>query len=278
VGSLAVPLLYLIGREVYGEGPARGAMLLFLVTPAAIMYGVTSMDGVFMVCGLLSLWLFVRWWRGAPGAWLPLLLGASLALGTFMTYSLFFLGACLIVLTLLDPRRQWRRVLLGGTLALAGYLGVYLVLAALGFDPIRALRASILYDAHLMGTGVESVGRYFNQTIAQAMAFGFGVGFAVGGIWLRGIWAAIVAALSGRGRDAFAVGTGLTLLAMVFSSLFSFEVERVWLFMVPLLVLMAASHLSLLEARLGGRAVTYTTFALSAVQLVVAEALLSTFW
>jgi hypothetical protein len=252
--------------------------LLFLVTPGAIMYGVTSMDGVFMVSALLSLWLFVRWWRGAPGGWGPLVLGASLALGTFLSYSLFFLGACLILITLLDGRRGWRRAIVGGTVALAGYLAVYLVLAAAGFDPVRALRASIRYDARLMGTGVESAGRYFNQSVAHIMAFGFALGLSVGGIWLRGLWAAVKSAASGGGRDAFALGTGLTLLAMVFSSLFSFEVERVWLFMVPPLALVAASHLSALEASRHGRAATYATLALSAVQVVLAETLLSTFW
>ena len=278
VGALAVPLIFLVGREVYGEEVARRAMLLWLVTPGAILYGVTSMDSVFMVCGLVSLWLFTGWWRGAPGAWRPLALGVSLAVGTFMTYSLFFMGACLIVITLLDERPRWRRALSGGALTLVGYLAVYSLLMAAGFDPLRALRASIGYDARLMGTGIESVGRYFNQTIAQAVAFGFGLGVAVGGVWLHGLGAAVKAAATGAGRDAFALGSGLTLFAMVFSSLFSFEVERVWLFMLPLLVLVAARHLWTIEARVGGRAVTYATMALSAVQLLLAETLLDTFW
>jgi hypothetical protein len=278
VGALAVPLIFLIGRDVYGAEVARRAMLLWLVTPSAILYGVTSMDSVFMVSGLVSLWLFAGWWRGAPGAWRPLLLGVSLAICTFLTYSLFFMGACLISIALLDERRQWRRAFFGGALALVGYLGVYSLLMVVGFNPLRALRASIGYDAGLMGTGVESVGRYFNQTIAQVMAFGFGLGVAVGGIWLRGLGAAVKTAATGAGRDAFALGSGLTLLAMIFSSLFSFEVERVWLFMVPPLVLVAGRQLWTLEARVGGRAMTYATLAVSAVQLLLAETLLGTFW
>ena len=274
VGALAVPLIFLIGRNAYGEDVGRRGVLLWLVTPGAILYGVTSMDSVFMVCGLASLCLFMGWWRGAPGPGRPLLLGVSLAAGTFMTYSLFFMGACLIVITLLDEQLRWRRAFVAGGLALGSYVAFYLVLWAVGFDPVRALRASIGYDARLMGTGIESVGRYFNQTIAQAVAFGgFALGVAVAGIWLLGLAAAARDAAGGAGRDAFALGSGLTLLGMIFSSLFSFEVERVWLFMLPLLVLVAARHLSML-----GRHVTYATLALSAVQLLLAETLLGMFW
>lgn len=46
-------------------------------------------------------------------------------------------------------------------------------------------------------------------------------------------------------------------MGMAFSSLFSMEVERVWLFMVPLVALVAARHLRVLEARLSGRAITF---------------------
>jgi hypothetical protein len=278
VGALALPLVYLIGRDVYGEEAARRALLLFLVTPSVIMFGVTSMDSVFMVNGLVCVWLFVRWWRGAPGVWPPLALGVALGLGTFMTYSIFFLGACLILIALLEPRHPWPRVFLDGGLALIAYLGFYLSLAWVGFQPVRALRASIGFDARLMGTGVESVGRYLNQSVCHALAFGFGLGVAIGGIWLRGFCSALKTAASRSRRDAFALASGLTLVAMIFSSLFSFEVERVWLFMVPILVLAGASHLCALERRLGGRGATYATLAVSALQLLLAETLLDTFW
>jgi hypothetical protein len=278
VGGLTVPLLYALGRDVYGDAIARRGLLIWLVTPNVMLLTVTGMDGVFAAFGTLSLWLFARW-RRSGSLVAALALGISLGAGTFMTYSMVFLPVGMTIITLLDAPRDWRRRAHTAGAAAAGFVSFHLVLVVgLGHQALASLRTSMSHAAALMGTGRETLGRYLELSTAQVMVFLIGLGVAVSVVWLRGIADAVRESRGRRPIDAFALGTALTLALMAFSSLYSMEVERVWLFMVPPVALVGARHLWTLEERWGTRAALWATIAASAAQLLAAEVVLDTLW
>ena len=298
--ALAVIPIYYLGERLYDKKVARYALLLFLITPNFVMFTGTSMDGPFSVFPILSVYLFyeARARETAPEqklqAFRPysLLTGLSLALGMFMTYSTVVVGVFFCVVALLERRRflQYLKVLL---FAAVGFIGFYLILFVLtGFRPIEALWAAIKKDEMGMGTGYESLSRYLHLSFANLFAFLIGVGLPITTVWLRQVISAIAEwrretlllvqdrydpripwILRHEKLDGFVIGFLLTLLFFTFSTLFTMEVERIWIFMVPFFVIPVAKYLV-------DRSTSdlYWVGGLLAAQLIVAEVLLYTYW
>ena len=298
--ALTVIPIYRLAEMLYGSKVARYALLLFLITPNFVMFTGTSMDGPFSVFPILSIYLFYlareremvpdqKWYEFRPYS---LLTGLALALGMFMTYSTVVVGVFLCVIALLERQRfvQYLKVLI---FAGAGFIGFYLLLFVLtGFRPIEALWAAIKKDESLMGTGYESVGRYFHLSFANLFAFLIGVGLPITTVYLRQLVATISewrqTALapeqeSGASRtpwilrhenaDTFVIGFLMTLLFFTFSTLFTMEVERIWIFMVPFFVIPVAKHLT-------ARPLSdlYWVIGILVAQLIIGEVLLYTYW
>ena len=221
-----------------------------------------------------------------------LLTGVSLALGMFMTYATVVVGVFLCIVALLEWKRfgQYLKVLL---FAASGFIGFYLLLFALtGFRPIEALWAAIKKDEMGMGTGYESIERYFHLSFANLFAFLIGVGLPITTLWLRQVaatvkewWQNTQASELERNDsripwilryevlDSFVIGFLITLLFFTFSTLFTMEVERIWIFMVPFFVIPVAKHLT---AR--PMSDLYWVAGILVVQLILGEALLYTYW
>ena len=299
--AITVIPIYRLGAHLYGEKVGRYALLLFLITPNFVMFTGTSMDGPFSVFPILSVYLFYKaraqetipdqkWHEPRPYS---MLTGISLALGMFMTYSTVVVGVFLCVVALLERKqfRQYLKVLLSAAL---GFVGFYLLLFVLtGFDPIEALWAAIKKDEKGMGTGYESIERYFHLSFANLFAFLIGVGLPITVVWLREVVVAVrewrqntrTSEQENNGTrvpwifrhdealDTFVLGFLITLLYFTFSTLFTMEVERIWIFMVPFFVIPVAKHLT-------ARPISdsYWVAVLLVVQLIVGEALLYTYW
>lgn len=298
--ALVVIPIYRLGERLYGEKVARYALLLFLITPNFVMFTGTSMDGPFSVFPILSVYLFYeararetlpdqKWNEFRPYS---LLTGLSLALGMFMTYSTVVVGVFLCIIPLLERKRfvQYLKVLLFAALA---FIGFYLLLFVLtGFRPIEALWAAIKKDEFGMGTGYETLGRYFHLSFANLFAFLISVGLPITIVWLRQVVSAITewrqtALSSGQESsdtgmpwifrheklDGFVIGFLITLLFFTFSTLFTMEVERIWIFMVPFFVIPVAKHLV-------DRPISdlYWVGGILTAQLIVMEVLLYTYW
>ena len=299
--ALTVIPIYRLGEHLYGEKVGRYALLLFLITPNFVMFTGTSMDGPFSVFPILSVYLFYKardqetisdqtWHEFRPYS---LLTGLTLALGMFMTYATVVVGVFLCVVALLERKQfvQYLKVLL---FAASGFVGFYLLLFLLsGFDPIEALWAAIKKDEKGMGTGYETVGRYFHLSFANLFAFLIGVGLPITMVWLRQVvlsvkeWRQNVLSSEQASRgtrllwifrhdealDTFLIGFLITLLYFTFSSLFTMEVERIWIFMVPFFVIPVAKYLT---AR--PMSDLYWVAGILVVQLIVGEVLLYTYW
>jgi hypothetical protein len=249
VGTLAVPLLYLLGRELASEGEARAAALLFVFVPSSLLYGATSADTVFTTLGLLAaVGLLARRPLGR-------LLGAlALAVGFFFSYALLAVGAWSALV-------RWRRESLGAALRLAAVCAVVLIVAygalylATGFDPLAAIRAT---DSR------------YREGIARLRPYAF---------WFFGSPAAFllmlgpIAWFAGRAlarKEATAVALAVVIAVSVIAGYTKAETERIWLFLVPFACLAAARALP-------ARRLSIVLWA-STAQAVLVEIFLFTKW
>ncbi len=293
--ALTVIPIYRLSTHLYDEKIARYALVLFLITPNFVMFTGTSMDGPFSVFPIFSVYLFyealsrfssaeVQLSRFHKAHLYSLLTGLSLAFGMFMSYSTVVIGIFLSVLPLLSlycsrehtSFRTHVKVLLFAGIA---FIGFYLLLFLLtGFRPVEALWAAIKKDEAGMGTGYETVERYFHLSFANLFAFLIGVGIPITTVWIRQLVRTLRSAIRHRRIDAtpdtnFVIGYLITLLFFTFSTLFTMEVERIWMFMVPFLIIPAAKYLTEQP-----RSDFYAVSAMLAVQLILSEVFLYTYW
>jgi methylthioxylose transferase len=241
-GSLLAPLTYAVGRAVLDECGARVAGLLCALAPSVLLFGATSADAVFATLGLLAAWPLCspRWPVRALGA--VLLAGASL-----FAWSLPAVGAWAALLAL--RRRGWRDALALGVLCGAVLLAVHgAFAAATGFDPVGALQAT----ESVYRFGIAERRPYAYWLLGSPAAFLLMLGVPITWFALRAVVAGSDLALAVFAVIAVAAVAGFT----------KAEVERIWLFLAPLVCLAAAGAIrpSLLRpvlALLGAQALAW---------------------
>ena len=274
--ALIVFPVFGLARELAGEAVARCALAFLLVAPNLVMFTTTSMDGPFSVLPVTSVYLFYRALGGSRPAVYAALCGLALAGAAFMTYAAVFIALFYAVVAVLD-RDRFAAVARTLAVALAAFLAAYaLLFVTTGYEPVAAARAAMAHDAEMMGTGHESFTRYLNLSVANLLVFLIGVGVPLTTCWLREL--AVVAGRRLGAGDVFVVAFSVSLVLIAFSSLFTLEVERIWLLVVPF-VAIAAARQAVELMKTTGRAFSFDWVAgLTALQLVVFEALLQTAW
>lgn len=281
--GLSLAPLYLLARRLHGESAARRALLLYLLTPNVVLFTTTSMDGPFSVFPIASLWLFYEAAHASRARSLALgaALGAAMACAAFLTYASCVVGLFFGLVVALSARLDRARVpamVKALLVALASFVALFALLQlATHFQPLAALRLSIARDREGMGTGYESLERFVQLGLVNLLAFLLAVGLPHALLWLRELREAAAARLEPLPR-VFTAASGLTLVVAAFSTLFTAEVERIWLFLAPLVVLPAASRLDAWRERTGSDAPFYTAATLLAAQTLVFEVVLNTRW
>lgn len=220
LGALGAPLVYLLATELTDDRIARLAVLVWIFAPSVLLESATSMDAVFVTAGIGTILLFVR--RG-------LLVPATAAVVcSFLSYAL--IGAVSWALLLLALRGRWRRamVLALATLAAAAvfYGGLWM---ATGYDPLAAYRATSFAYAH--GVATRRPDWYWPLGDLTAFLIALGPLVALG----------FARALGMRSDVAFATMAILGVAALAGFS--KAEVERIWLFLTPLVAIAAAPEL-----------------------------------
>ena len=250
IGALATPLLYLLARRLFEESRARMAAILFVFSPAGLLYGATSADAMYATLGVAAAAALV-----ARGTAVRALGGALLAVASFFSWALLAVGVWAVALT--ERREGLRRALaLAGICALA-VLGFYLALHALtGFDAPAALRAT--HDHYYAGIGGRRPYAYW--LLGSPAAFLVAAGLPVTWQAARSLSRGEITAV------ALAVVIGLSAITGYTKA----ETERIWLFLVPLACLAAAAS----QPAAGLR----RTLVLLGVQAVAVELLLNTIW
>jgi hypothetical protein len=234
VGALSAPLAYALGRRVLDERGARLAGVLTALSPAALHFGATSADAVFLTLGLIAaIALLAR----------PVLGAIVLAAVTLFAWSLLAVAAWAALLVL---ARDGLRPALRLAAICAGVFVAFHTLFALatGFDPIGTLQAT----ESVYRVGIASRRPYAYWLFGSPTAF-----LAILGAPIA--WLAISRLRSPEGIAIFAVIATAAVLGFTKA-----ETERIWLFLVPFVCLAAAPAVrrpQLLAALLALQALAY---------------------
>lgn len=239
LGALSIPLTYLVIRELVGDSKAAvtGASLLALC-PSLIIF-LPQFDQAYMMvtCGLVV--LLARTLRGQSIV-NPIFFGALLSLGMFFTYSFAVLGVFLLGLTILELRSNrtaTRTAAVGAGVALGTIVSIYTFLyLAWGFRPFDTFASALANQARLL----PGLMRPYPSTIPWDL---YDFALASGWISIPLLIAALaneqIARIKWLNRIVL-----LQLLAVGASGLLQTETARVWMFLLPLLMIPLGTELA----------------------------------
>ncbi|HJX34505.1 MAG TPA: hypothetical protein VJ373_04945, partial [Desulfatiglandales bacterium] len=259
----------------------RYALAIFLIVPNFVMFTTTSMDGPFSFFPIWAVYFFFHSIREKHKIPWAALTGLAIALGMFMTYATFFLGlffGVVLLLSLVFNRSLFKQELIILIIAFFIFVTFYLVLFIMtGFNFFEALSLSIKQNQLMMGKGYPSLIHYLQISLANLIIFLISVGVPLSVVWFRTCLISLKRFRDGGISDFFVIGFMISLVLIAFSTLFSMEVERIWIFMVPFVVIPAANHLNYLSISRGNFAF-YLVSGLMCLQIVLSEAILWTYW
>jgi hypothetical protein len=264
-GALGVVAAGALSRDELGERAGRLAVVLWCLSPGVVLYVATSADAVFAtVLGLAALvshrGLLRRSWGWTVAG------GALLWAGSMLTYSAVLLLVFLAVRAAgrLRPEPAW--VLWWAACTAAVVVGLAMALRLwTGYDPLGAVRA--VHHAYQAAPG--SARRPALPWIpGDVLAFGGMLGVPLlGALAARGV--SVVRERAWASVDAAAMATLLVAASWGFSR---GEVERIFQFLVPLLLVPVTRQLLAWRARPG------VVGALLVTQTLAVQMLFATRW
>jgi methylthioxylose transferase len=243
LGSLGVVAAGGLARDELGEPGGRLALACWVLSPGVVLYLATSADAIFAtVLGAAALAAHRGLTRRSP-AWTAAG-GALLWVGSMLTYSavllLAFLG--LRAAGRLRADRAWVLAWAAGTAAVFVGLAV-LLWATTGYDVPAALRAT--HRAYQAAPG--SAGRPYALWLpGDLVAFGGMLGVPL----LAALATRAVAVVRERAWTSVDAAALATLLAAASWGFTRGEVERIFQFLVPLVLVPATRQLLAWRARL----------------------------
>jgi len=249
--AATAPLSYALARASgIAEDRARIAGVLAAFSPGLLLFGISSVDAILAAMGAGAAALMV-WQRPAARA-----AGVALfAVFTFYAWSLLAVGFFAAVVV-------WRREGLraAGVLAIGCGAGVLAlngaVWAVAGYDPLGTLSATqAYYDRSL-----ARIRPYAYWWIGSPVAWALSMGPPIAAAWLLAVRRGNAVAIGLASVVAVAAGLGFT----------KAETERIWLFLVPLACVAAATVVPPERLRLAVAAL--------AVQGVAVSFLFQTLW
>jgi hypothetical protein len=267
------------GLRVGGPGVARRAAALFVVAPGVVLFTATSTDAVFAAPLIGAMACFDEALAGSSRrssvGW-GFASGLMLGVAAFLTYSVAVAGLFCVVAAAVGIVRRPGVVVAAGCGSLTGFAAFHAVLwMATGFDPAATFQAALGHSRRIMaGTAHEEMIRYLHLSVANLAAF------VIGGAGL-----AMMAAAAGRvpagGSDRarrLAIAAALTVAIASCVPAYTLEVERIWIFVVPLVAIVAAVRLDAADMKRGDVATSVLAVGLAAAQAIVMEIVLVTYW
>ena len=251
----AVVAMWSAVRVIANEEAALQAATLLALAPSMTLF-FPALDPTYLLlsCAMLATW-FAALTRGRAVA--AATFGLLLFAATLTSYALLVLGAPLAAMTLIVPyrgqdssarpdrgRAVLRRLSLVGIAVGTCALAYVVLWLATHFDPISAFRTAISLQTALLA----GLHRPYPGTIPFDL-----LDFALGSGWVPVVLAAFWLAARARNEPATTRATALAFLATPFlvalTGLLQSETARVWIFLLPLLLLPASLELSRWPAR-----------------------------
>ncbi len=285
--TLTLIPVYLLAKQLYGEKIGRYSLVLCLITPNIVLFSATCTDAVFTVFLVWSIYLYFRALSCRPILY-SILTGFSLAVSMLMNFTTTTLGIYFIVLAIMTymgkralpnsiqpSKRHLKVIFLSGGVVILFYLLLYL---GPGYNIFTNLETAINRDRSGMGTGYETLERYVFLSIANLFAFFIYMGIPTTALWIRETSRTAIQALRRTGFDSFPIANLIWIIGVAFSTLFTLEVERIWMFMLPLVLIPAGKHLAAYIEERRSLAMFYVVAGLLWAQILAFEILLDTRW
>jgi hypothetical protein len=262
LGALPVAAL---ARDELGEEGVRWSLALWVLSPMTVLYTATSADAVFAVALAGAALAAHRGLVRRSWAW-TLAGGVLLWVGSLLTYAAVLLLAFLLVRAAGQLRQQpgwvlgWAAATAATVLGLAGLLWL-----ATGYDPVAAARAT--HAAYQAAPG-SARRPYLPWLVGDPIAFGGMLGIPL----FAALVARAVAVVRQRAWTCFDAAVLACLLAASSWGFSRGEVERIFLFLVPLALVPVVRQLRAWQARLPAVA------ALLVAQTLAVQTLFYTRW
>jgi hypothetical protein len=265
IGCLGVLPVWGLARDQLGEDGGRWALALWVLCPMTVLYTATSADAVFAVVLAGAALVADRGLVRRSWAW-TITGGLLLWVGSMLTYAAALLLVFLLVRAVGWLRRQpgwvlgWAAATAGTVLGLAGLLWL-----ATGYDPVAAVRAT--HAAYQAAPG-SAHRPYLPWLVGDPIAFGGMLGIPL----FAALAARAVAVVCHRAWTCFDAAMLACLLAASSWGFSRGEVERIFLFLVPLALVPVVRQLLVWRARLP------TLAALLVAQTLLVQLLFYTRW
>ena len=268
VAALALLPLAWLARMLVPPESANRALVLLPFVPSFSLITLHLDQCLYPLITLTSIGLFLYGMQRRR-TWALVLSGAVFYLALYVSFSLAAVAPLLALVAFLlpepgQPRPFWRRLAYFG-LFVAGFI-LLLVGFALAFhyDPLVRYRNAMLLHSEWKQVS-WSASEVVRFGLLDVVEFLFWTGMPLTVLFLLDQARSAVAVARGRPRpiDALAVALGVTLLLLAFAGRTVAETARLWLFLVPLVVLFAGHALSqsrLLRTRAGMLAVVFLQF------------------
>jgi len=286
--TLTLIPIYLLAKQLYGEKIGRYSLALCLVTPNIVLFSATSFDAVFTVFLVWSIYLYFRALHTHPILY-GILTGVLLTISMLMNFTTTTLGVYFIVLALVaylsnlvlptnNVSQQFKRHLkvlfTAGSVVVLLYLLLYL---GPHYNVFTNLQIALKKDSG-GGTGYETIARYFFLSITNLFAFFIYIGVPTTVLWFRESSKTIRKAFQRSRFDNLLIAFILTFIGIAFSTLFTLEVERIWMYMLPFILIPAGNYLSSYIEERQEVWMFYVITALLWIQLLFFEIFLNTRW
>jgi uncharacterized protein YjeT (DUF2065 family) len=278
--ALSIYPFSLLARNILGPATSRYAIAMYAVTPSLVLFGATSMDGVFLFFPLLATYFFHKSWSHKPVLY-SILAGLALSAAMFFTLISFCIGFLFTVEAILSirypalSRRIWRNLVWAGLTFLVVHGLLYL---AAGYNIIRAFATARRMAGAYRSEIYSDFWHYLTVSIGNLAAFLIGIGVITVALSGREIAEAWSAWRAKRPTDLFSIALPVVVIVLAFAKIFTGETERTWLFLVPLAIPAAARYLDRHQNANPRSNAWCAVLILLFTQTLATEILLYTFW
>lgn len=267
-GLFAIPVYY-FWQQWLCDATLRKILPVFIFTPSLIMFSATSMDVIMLFFSWLALGVVFWGWRNNPLiAFVGGLLGAAALLMNFLflTLGLVFLFFGGYLWSRSDQVR--RTVILRGALwSLAGFIAPFLFLHWwTGYSAIENfLVANSIQHTVVIGTS-SSLLVYILFAFINIFSFSFYLG-------IPNIFLLTKTGIRGLSENRFLIVLGFLMVTLfTLSGFFQGEVERIWLFLYPLFVVILNQVIQKIKIN------TTPILFLLVFQIIITQTLFFTYW
>jgi uncharacterized protein YjeT (DUF2065 family) len=278
--ALSVYPFSLLARTILGPAASWSAIAIYAVTPSLILFGATSMDGVFMFFPLLATYFFHKSWQQNPVRY-SILTGIALAAAMFFTFTTVCVGFVFTIEAILSIRypalwrRIWRNLIYAGLTFVVLH---WLLRATTGYNVIRAFATAKHMPNEYRSDIYPDVWHYLTVSVGNLAAFLIGIGVITVALSWREITEAWSAWRAKRPTALLFIALPVAAIVLAFSTIFCGETERVWMFLMPLPILAAARHLDRYQHENPQSRAWCGVLVLLFTQTLATQLLLHTFW